>query len=63
MFPRDRELMRLWRAASQGGLVEAVTIDERNYAVIRDETLLAYLRARYPAIAVLSFDPETHTLS
>jgi len=55
--------MRLWRAASQGGLVEAVTIDERNYAVVRDEALLAYLRARYPAIEVLSFDPESRTLS
>ena len=30
------------RAASQSGQVQAVTIDERNYAVIHDDALLAH---------------------
>lgn len=63
LFQKDRELMRLWRAASQGGRIEAVTIDQRNYAVIRDDALLAYLRAKYHGIRIQSFDPQTRTLS
>jgi hypothetical protein len=63
LFPRDRELMRLWRAASQNGQVEAVTVQEHNYAVIRDDALLAYIRARYPTIDLLDFDPQSRTVS
>ena len=62
LFQKDRELMRLWRAASQAGRVEAVTIDEINYAVITDEPLLSYLQGKYHGIPVRGWDPATRTL-
>lgn len=63
LFQQDRELMRLWRAASQAGRIEAVTIDQRNYAVVQDEALLAHLRARHGAVPILAYDAETRTVS
>jgi hypothetical protein len=54
----DPELMRRWKAASQAGKLEAVTVKGRNVTVIHDEALLEYLRETYSEIQIEELEPD-----
>lgn len=60
---KDRSLMELWKWASDEGAVQAVSVNGRNYTVIKDEDLVARLRQTAPKLKEYRFDDGTKELT
>jgi hypothetical protein len=59
---KDRELMELWKWASNEGHILAVQSGGKNYAVVKDEDLASRLMAFSPSLKRYSFDEATGEL-
>lgn len=60
---KDRSLMELWKWASDEGQVQAVSVKGKNYAVVKDEDLVARIRSVAPGIKEYRYDEANGTLA
>ena len=58
----DHELMRRWKAASASGQIEAVSVEGQNFAVVRDQALVEFMREHHGQIRAYLFDESTRTV-
>ena len=57
---KNPSLMELWKWAADEGKVQAVSVQGKNYAVVKDEDLAARIRAA--GVAALEYDDEAEAL-
>lgn len=60
---KDRAMMELWKWASSEGQVEAVRVGGENYAVVKDEDLVAKLLAYAPQLKRYRYDADQQSLT
>lgn len=60
---KEAALMADWKAASQRGDVLAVTVQGRNYVVVRDAVLVEAIKRIAPQLRVYRYHPVTATVS
>jgi hypothetical protein len=58
----DRELMALWKWASDEGHIEAVTVAGKNYAVVKDEDLVQRIREAAADLKEYRYDEEAKAI-
>jgi hypothetical protein len=58
----DRELMALWKWASDEGRIEAVTVAGKNYAVVKDEDLVQRIREAAADLKEYRYDEEAKAI-
>ena len=57
---RNPSLMEMWKWAADEGKVQAVSIEGKNYAVVKDEDLAGRIRAA--GLSALRYDDEVKRL-
>ena len=59
---KDRSLMELWKWASDEGNVQAVNVNGKNYAVVKDEDLVERIQVVAKGLKQYRYDDEAHAL-